>query len=457
MSVLKEPIWKRQLPNLGIALNALIANRFRSMLTALGIIFGVAAVIAMMAIGKGTKQEILDQMKQVGVNNIVVLPILEDDDDFSVDDESANQKEAAESSFSPGLTMADALAIQSVVPSVKAVNPEINFETTLVKDGIVKAATLSGISPSFFEIFNQKIYKGKIFTTDHIEHSKAVCIISYDIESRFFTHEEAIGKYIKCDQIWYQVVGVLQPDQEVSKSNIEMGISNNRNTVYVPIQTLLLRYKNRSLINARIIAESQDAEEGDEKKNWNQLDKIVVQVHSTEQLRSTSEIIHRLLMRRHAGVEDFEVNIPQLLLKQQERTKDVFSIVLIAIASISLLVGGIGIMNIMLASVMERTNEIGIRRAMGATQKDISIQFISEATLISISGGILGILLGFTLSYFLSHLSLFIPDFKDIPAENSILSVVISFTVSVSVGILFGYIPAKRAAEKDPVTSLRHE
>jgi putative ABC transport system permease protein len=151
------------------------------------------------------------------------------------------------------------------------------------------------------------------------------------------------------------------------------------------------------------------------------------------------------------------VNIPQLLLKQQERTKDVFSIVLIAIASISLLVGGIGIMNIMLASVMERTNEIGIRRAMGATQKDISIQFISEATLISISGGILGILLGFTLSYFLSHLSLFIPDFKDIPAENSILSVVISFTVSVSVGILFGYIPAKRAAEKDPVTSLRHE
>jgi putative ABC transport system permease protein len=111
----------------------------------------------------------------------------------------------------------------------------------------------------------------------------------------------------------------------------------------------------------------------------------------------------------------------------------------------------------MLASVMERTNEIGIRRAMGATQKDISIQFISEATLISISGGILGILLGFTLSYFLSHLSLFIPDFKDIPAENSILSVVISFTVSVSVGILFGYIPAKRAAEKDPVTSLRHE
>ena len=358
MSVLKEPIWKRQLPNLGIALNALIANRFRSMLTALGIIFGVAAVIAMMAIGKGTKQEILDQMKQVGVNNIVVLPILEDDDDFSVDDESANQKEAAESSFSPGLTMADALAIQSVVPSVKAVNPEINFETTLVKDGIVKAATLSGISPSFFEIFNQKIYKGKIFTTDHIEHSKAVCIISYDIESRFFTHEEAIGKYIKCDQIWYQVVGVLQPDQEVSKSNIEMGISNNRNTVYVPIQTLLLRYKNRSLINARIIAESQDAEEGDEKQNWNQLDKIVVQVHSTEQLRSTSEIIHRLLMRRHADVEDFEVNIPQLLLKQQERTKDVFSIVLIAIASISLLVGGIGIMNIMLASVMERTKKI---------------------------------------------------------------------------------------------------
>jgi putative ABC transport system permease protein len=455
MSLKKNVQIKRQLFNLGIALNALVNNKFRSILTALGVIFGVAAVISMMAIGKGTKLEILDQMKQVGVNNIVILPVLEDEKESAEEDDEG--KMTTETSYSPGLRLADALAIESLVPTVSRVSPEIIFETQLIKDGIKKTASLNGITPEYFSLFNKEIYKGRNFNESQIEQSKSVCLISYDIESRFFTDEEALGKYIKCDNVWFQIIGVLAPETGVSDNTLDMGISSGDNSIYIPIQTLLLRYKNRSLVNARVIAESYESDENEKSPNWNQLDKIVVQVKETGQIKATTEIIHRLLLRRHAQVEDFKIHVPELLLKQQERTKNIFSIVLIAIASISLVVGGIGIMNIMLASVMERTREIGIRRAIGATKRDIAIQFVSEATMISISGGILGILLGFILSWFFSHLSVFIPDFKDIPTANSFIAVFVSFVVSVSIGIIFGYVPAKRAAEKDPVESLHHE
>jgi putative ABC transport system permease protein len=182
----------------------------------------------------------------------------------------------------------------------------------------------------------------------------------------------------------------------------------------------------------------------------NQIDKIVVQVKETEMISPTSEIIQRMLKRRHSGVDDFEIKVPELLLKQEQRTKDIFNIVLGAIASISLIVGGIGIMNIMLASVMERTKEIGIRMATGATRKDVVFQFLSEATFISVSGGIIGIFLGLALAKIIMEVA-------DILTIVSVASIVISFGVSATVGIVFGYMPAKKAASQDPVTSLRYE
>jgi putative ABC transport system permease protein len=182
----------------------------------------------------------------------------------------------------------------------------------------------------------------------------------------------------------------------------------------------------------------------------NQIDKIVVQVKETELINPTSEIIQRMISRRHSGVDDFEIKVPELLLKQEQRTKDIFNIVLGAIASISLIVGGIGIMNIMLASVMERTKEIGIRIATGATRKDVVFQFLAEATLISLSGGIIGIFLGLALARIIMEVA-------DILTIVSLASIVISFGVSATVGILFGYMPAKKAASQDPVASLRYE
>ena len=188
----------------------------------------------------------------------------------------------------------------------------------------------------------------------------------------------------------------------------------------------------------------------EETKNYHQLDRITVQVENSDQLTPTSEVIQRMLIRRHYGVEDFEVIIPELLLEQEQRTKDIFNIVLGAIAGISLIVGGIGIMNIMLASVMERTREIGVRLAVGAQKTDVVFQFLSESTFISISGGIIGIFLGIGLSRAIMH-------FTDILTIVSLESVILSFGVSATVGIIFGYMPAKKAAAKDPVTSLRYE
>jgi putative ABC transport system permease protein len=184
--------------------------------------------------------------------------------------------------------------------------------------------------------------------------------------------------------------------------------------------------------------------------NYHQLDKIVVQVDETEHLSSTAEIIGRMLLRRHSDVKDFEVTIPELLLKQQQRTRDIFNLVLGAIASISLIVGGIGIMNIMFASVMERIKEIGTRQAIGATRIDIIVQFLSEAVLISVSGGLIGVILGVILSNLITR-------FADISTIVSFSSVMIAFFVSASVGVIFGYAPAKRASEKDPIESLRYE
>jgi len=446
---------------LNIAVEAVFANRFRSILTALGIIFGVAAVIAMMAIGKGAQQEILEQIKLVGVNNIVVNPIVEKIP--AADDETQEGKQQSEK-FSPGLTMKDAESIATLIPSVDKVSPEVIYETSIIKDGIRSSAILTGVSPDFFKVYNLTLQKGTMFTETHVKKGNAVCIIGPKIASKFFPDEEPIGKYIKCGSLWLKVVGVLENISASGSGSEDLGISNYNVNIYAPIQTILLRYKDRSAITSAAIHGQDDSfvffgdgfasfsssSSSDEETNFNQIDKIVVQVKESGYINSTVKVLKEMLLRRHAGVEDFEIKVPELLLKQEQRTKDIFNIVLGAIASISLIVGGIGIMNIMLASVMERIREIGVRRATGATKKEIAFQFLSEATLISVTGGLIGIIVGILLSKVIMKVT-------DILTIVSPLSIAVSFGVSVAVGILFGYMPAKRAAEQDPLESLRHD
>ena len=437
--------------NFQIAIEAIKGNKFRSMLTALGIIFGVAAVIAMLAIGNGAKQEILEQIKLVGVNNIVITPNKEQTEEKVTDNTKEEKKK-----FSPGLSLLDAESIKEILPDVVHISPEIIVETNFVADGLSRSGKLIGVEPDYFEITNFKVEKGKLFNAEQLRSGAQVCIIGKSIQSKFFSKKEAIGSFIKCGSTWLQVIGILE-ERNISKGSMQnLGIRDYNMDVYTPLKTVLIRYKNRSLITkAMLAAESNEEEEGSSNtdnvdKSIHQIDRMVVQIGNTDKLQSSTEVISRLLQRRHYSVTDFEITVPELLLKQQQRTKDIFNLVLGAIAGISLLVGGIGIMNIMLASVLERIKEIGIRLSIGATKKDIIQQFVFESVLISLGGGILGIILGIILSVLISL-------FADIKAIISIWSIIISFGVSALTGLVFGITPAKNAAHQDPIKSLRHE
>jgi len=445
---------KRHIHNINSAVEAVFANKFRSILTALGIIFGVAAVIAMMAIGKGAQQEILEQIKMVGVNNIVITPKLPDEEDgVATGGEDAAASGSATNkakNFSPGLTLNDVESFYQILPGIELISSEVVFNAPVVKSGTQRTAKFSGVTPAFFKVFNIELQQGEMFTEPQLENGNPVCIIGPEIRSRFFKQENPIGKRIKCGNIWLEVIGVLKSRIVSEKANENLGVSEFNNTVFVPIKTILMRYKDRSLITKSSLNTNNDDNSQTKSKNINQLDKIIIQVEDSERLLETANLVKRMLIRRHAGQEDFEIKIPELLLKQQQRTKDIFNIVLGAIASISLIVGGIGIMNIMLASVMERIREIGVRMAMGARKSDIIFQFVAEATLISISGGFIGVILGVVLAKIIMQVT-------GILTIVSLLSIVISFGVSATVGIVFGLMPAQTASKQDPVTSLRHD
>jgi len=440
-----------------MALEAVFANKVRSMLTALGIIFGVAAVISMMAIGKGAQKEILDQMKLVGVNNIIISPISTKDKKSESNDESTGKQ--LKEKFSPGLSLKDAEALLNVIPSVAKVSPEVGYDVQIVNDGRSMSTRLTGISNHFFEIFSLTLEKGAYFSDYEQEEGKPVCIIGSGIKARLFPQIDPVGQKVKCGNIWLTVIGVIQNVAVSEKSTENLGINDYNSAVFTPLRTVFVRFKDRSVVNKSNIGEGESFFGGDfvvfnsdnnKVASYNQLDKITVQVKESTQLNATAEVIRRILIRKHSGVEDFDVKVPELLLKQEQRTKDIFNIVLGAIASISLLVGGIGIMNIMLASVMERIREIGVRMAIGARKLDIVLQFLTEAILISVTGGLIGILLGIVLSKMIMK-------FADILTIISMFSVLVSFGVSVAVGVVFGFMPAKKASQQDPVTSLRYE
>ncbi|MDR1864795.1 MAG: ABC transporter permease [Bacteroidales bacterium] len=448
---------KRYMHDIRIAVESILSNKLRSVLTALGIIFGVAAVISMMAIGNGAQQEILEQIKMVGVNNVIISPILPQEEDEESSDESGSADAGQKKKFSKGLTMADADAVRNYVPSVKVMSPEISVNSFVIQNGIREQAKLVGVSREFFQLYDLPLEKGLVFDEHQEENGLAVCIIGANIRSRFFNQIEPIGQYIKVGDVWLKVLGVLERSNVSITGHQQTGVNVINDNVYVPAKTMLMRFKNRALTlpsagtsirRGRQTIVSQSVT--DTKKNYHQLDRIVVQVQETELITPTVELLSRMLFRRHSEVMDFEITVPELLLKQQQRTKEIFNIVLGAIASISLLVGGIGIMNIMFASVMERIKEIGTRMAIGAKKKDIVVQFLSEAVLISVTGGIIGVILGVIASWLITK-------FSGILTIVSLSSILISFLVSATVGIIFGYSPAKRASERDPIESLRYE
>jgi putative ABC transport system permease protein len=407
--------------NFKLAFIAIEDHKFRSFLTMLGIIFGVASVIAMLSIGEGAKREAIAKYKDLGVNNIIIR-----DKEFT-----DKELEEVRAKFSSGLSISDANAIRDIVPMIEDVAPQAEKEVTAQYEDRTGKARIIGITPSFLNILNYTPARGDFIKEDDYYRHLKVCVLGATIAGDLFPYEDPIGKNVKIEDQWFEITGVMNNKALFTETVGELASRDLNSDIYIPLTTF----------NKRFIRENQLESE---------IKQITVKVTNSDKLPEISEIIRHLLNRHHFNNEDFSIIIPFELMKQEEKERRIYNVLLGSIAAISLLVGGIGIMNIMLASVLERTREIGIRRALGARKKDIMYQFLTEAVMISITGGLIGVVLGLTISILITFLS-------DITTGVALYSILIAFLFSVLVGITFGYLPAKNAASLEPVESIRYE
>lgn len=421
-----------------IGISGLKSNKLRASLTMLGIIFGVASVIAMMSIGEGAKQEALQQIELMGTNNIIIqrVPI----------------KQAAVKSkamFSPGLSLDDARSIKALVPSIEYVTPQREMDKKVISGSTIIDARIIGTTPDYPQTYNSRVRDGRFFREFHLSSYSNVCVIGWDIKEKLFKFENPMDKMIKIGDLWFDIIGVMAP-KNVTSTGTSFGIRDFNEDIYVPLATMLYKMEPPPPEGSGIIYYYPGMQQPANVIDRNSVDELTAKVEDSDQLNTAAYLVEKILERRHYAIKDYDVILPEALLAQKQKTQRIFNIVMGAIAGISLLVGGIGIMNIMLASILERTREIGLRRAVGATRVDVVIQFISEAVTISVAGGLLGIALGFLLTSLISTYA----DWKTI---ISLSSVVLAFVISVTTGLVFGIYPAKQAAEKNPIESLRYE
>ena len=412
------------LPELKMGLASLFAHKLRSLLTMLGMIFGVGAVVAMLSITEGAQKQMMSFIDQLGVNNIIV------DAHEAVD---RNELQTVRS-ISPGLTFRDYRAISENVQGLVAITPRKKFKPQkLLPKTNAETPVLVGVLPNFVEINSLKLTDGgRFFSDQENQDSSPVCVLGEGAKVNLLGYGEALGKYVKVNDTWLEVIGVLRP-QAGGDQDVEGVQSLNRNNLIIaPLNTVMRRF------------EDQTSYLKDE------IDGIYMKVGTNIDSIETSNVVRAILTATHKDAGDFTVIVPAGLLEQRKQTQMIFNIVMICIAGISLLVGGIGIMNIMLATVLERTREIGIRRAIGARQADIVRQFLTEAVLISIAGGLIGIIFGVTLSKIIASAA----GWSTLVTTSSIA---VAFGVSVFIGLLFGIYPAVQAAKLDPIEAIRYE
>jgi putative ABC transport system permease protein len=410
------------LPELQMGLSSLLVHKLRSLLTMLGMIFGVGAVVAMLAITAGAQKEMMSFIDLLGVNNIIIEA-----------KEAADRNELqARRAISPGMSFRDYRAISENVQGLSASTPRKRFKPLKVlPKGTGEMPILIGVEPSFLEINSLKLVEGRFFNDDDDARSAPVCVLGEGAKVSLLGFDPAVGKYIKINDVWLQVVGVLQP-QATADSESDADIGDRNNMVISPLNTVMRRFEdNNSYLK-------------------DEIDGIYLKVNQGVDSIETSKFVKAILTTTHKDAGDYNVVVPAGLLEQRKRTQFTFKVVMICIAGISLLVGGIGIMNIMLATVLERTREIGIRRAVGARQADIIRQFLTEAILISILGGLIGIAFGFTLS-------LAIAKATGWSTVVTFTSIAVAFGVSVGIGLAFGIYPAVQAAKLDPIEAIRYE
>ncbi|HEY5469423.1 MAG TPA: ABC transporter permease [Bacteroidales bacterium] len=407
--------------NINIAKLGLIDHKFRSFLTMLGIIFGTASVIAMVSIGEGAKKQAIAKYQDLGISNIIIR----DKDLTDIELEEVRMK------FSSGLSLKDAEIIKEIVPGVTGVAPQAESKMDAQYADKSAKATVIGVTPSIKEILNFQTDKGGFITDDHYDRQLKVCVLGSNLARELFSYDDPLGQSVKLSDQWFEIVGVMQNKALFTETVGELAARDLNNDVYIPLSTF----------NKRIPKEKPFSSE---------IKQLTIKLNNSDKLVESAAVIRSILNRHHFNNNDYSIIVPYELLKQEEKERRIYNLLLASIAAISLIVGGIGIMNIMLASVLERTNEIGIRRALGGKKSDIMSQFVTEAVVLSISGGIIGVILGVSFSLGISLAT-------DVTTSITLYSIVIAFGFSVLVGISFGYLPAKNAANLSPIESIRHD
>jgi putative ABC transport system permease protein len=412
------------MPELMLGLENLRAHKLRSLLTMLGMIFGVAAVVAMLSIGAGAQQEVMAFIEQLGVRNLIV----------EAREAPDNQSLQKVRQLSAGLSFKDLRVIQANLENISAVSARKRFTPTKMLPRPIGGdmPIVYGVSPVYTAIGNLRMASGRFFDDAESAAAAPVAVLGEAAAATLFGADDPVGRYVKVNEQWFQVIGVAGPQLTVQSDVGGLPAQDRNNLIYVPLYSSVFRL-----------------EDGQSSRK-DEIDGVYLQMRSSGDIPAAAALLRGILDVAHRGAGDFTIVSPAELLAEQRRTQRIFEMVMVAIASISLLVGGIGIMNIMLASVLERTREIGVRRAIGARQKDVVRQFLIETTIISLTGGVVGILLGVGLSQLIGVLA----GWSTIVTTTSI---VLAFGVSVAIGIVFGLYPAVRASRLDPVKALHYE
>jgi putative ABC transport system permease protein len=410
-------------PELRRSIENLLVHKLRTLLTMLGMIFGVAAVLSMLSIGAGAQQQVMAFIEDLGVRNIIV-------EARETTDYQANQKIRQQS---PGLSFKDLRAIEAAIPGVDMLTPRKRFAPgRMVPKPDTDVPTVYGVEPNYQEIAGLRVTEGRFFTADEAARAVAVCVLGEAARWRLFGETDPVGRFVKVNDQWFEVIGVVGPKAVAQSGVAGLPAQDRNNMIYAPTSAAMLRLED-NYSNAR-----------------DEIDGIFVRVSDEADISAASAITRGILDTSHRGAADYTLVVPAELLAEQQRTKRIFDIVMVALASISLLVGGIGIMNIMLASVMERTPEIGLRRAIGATRVDVIRQFVLETTLIAVIGGAIGLAVGVMMSRLIAG-------FAGWSTIVTLSSVLLAFLVSVIVGLVSGVYPAMKAASLDPVQALHYE
>jgi putative ABC transport system permease protein len=405
---------------IGIGVKGILLRKLRALLSTLGIVFGVAAVISMTSIGEGAKREAVEQIKLLGTNNIRIKQR----------QLTGERRQEAERRFARGLTYDDAILIQERFPALLGVAPLKFVDADVRYAGRQGVAQVVGTSPAYEDVTNFRVAEGRFITPFDLVDTKNVCILGSEIKQELFGYQDAFGQALRIGENVFTVIGVMESKRIRKGRTTAIKVRNLNTDVYIPITTALRKFPWA--------------------RDPSGIEEISMRVAQAEDLAPTARRLRKIFDQTHRGVDDYEVMIPEELLAQAQRTQRLFSIVMGSIAGLSLLVGGIGIMNIMLANVSERTREIGIRRAIGATQGAILIQFVIETVLICLAGGVIGILLGLGMAKGITL-------YAGWETAFSLSGMLVAFGTSASVGLVFGLFPARRAAQLDPVQALRSE